>query len=165
MLSVDTRVRFGTVTPAEFEAKTRLDGAEGRIYREVAAIRSEYAEEIRKRYPKHWRRVAGYNLNELVGAESVSNRPPVVTGAVSPAQSVGGLIEKGVAPLHAPINMARVVVGSEGTLLTVLEAKVRLVRRPKKTALDVIHYASIQEALESSQSSLETGPHAVELTD
>ena len=135
LLADGTRVRFGTVTPAELDAKTRLPGAEGRIYREVAAIRAEYAEEIRKRYPKHWRRVAGYNLNELINAD-------------------GG-----------PLNMARVVVGAEGTLLSVLEAKVRLVRRPNKTALDVIHYASIQEALESSQSILETGPHAVELTD
>src|SRR5438067_10713455 len=133
LLADGTRVRFGTVTPAEFEAKARLEGAEGRIYREVAAIRAEYAEEIRRRYPKHWRRVAGYNLNELVKPGN--------------------------------LNMARVLVGSEGTLLTVLEAKVRLVRRPKKTALDVIHYASIQEALESSQSILETGPYAVELTD
>ena len=135
LLADGTRVRFGTVTPAEFEAKTRLDGAEGRIYRELAAIRAEYAEEIAKRYPKHWRRVAGYNLNELIK-------------------------DNGRA-----INVARVLVGSEGTLLTVLEAKVRLVRRPKKTALDVIHYATIQEALESSQSILETGPYAVELTD
>src|SRR5436309_4527894 len=161
LLADGTRVRFGTVTPAEFEAKMRLDGSEGRIYREVAAIRAEYADEIRARYPKHWRRVAGYNLNELV----------VVAGSASPDQDVGGLSEKRVAPLNgaplngAPINMARVVVGSEGTLLTVLEAKVRLVRRPKKTAVDVIHYASIQEALESSQSILETGPYAVELTD
>jgi FAD/FMN-containing dehydrogenase/Fe-S oxidoreductase len=135
LLADGTRVRFGTVTPAEFEARARRDDAEGRIYREVAAIRAEYAEEIRKRYPKHWRRVAGYNLDELVKSDG------------------------------KPLNMARVVVGSEGTLLTVLEAKVRLVRRPKKTALDVVHYASIQEALESSQSILETGPHAVELTD
>src|SRR2546426_1022914 len=135
LLADGTRVRFGTVTPAEFEAKARLDGAEGRIYRELAAIRAEYAEEIRRRYPKHWRRVAGYNLNELVK-----------TG-------------------DGPLNVARVLVGSEGTLLTVLEAKVRLVRRPKTTALDVIHYASIQDALESSQSILETGPYAVELTD
>jgi FAD/FMN-containing dehydrogenase/Fe-S oxidoreductase len=154
LLADGTRVRFGTVTPAEFEAKTRLDGAEGRIYREVAAIRAEYADEIRKRYPKHWRRVAGYNLNELIGAAPVSNRP---------RSDRGGLADP--APINGPLNMARVVVGSEGTLLTVLEAKVRLVRRPKKTALDVIHYASIQEALESSQSILETGPHAVELTD
>src|SRR5439155_13963737 len=61
LLADGTRVRFGTVTPAEFEAKMRLDGSEGRIYREVAAIRAEYADEIRARYPKHWRRVAGYN--------------------------------------------------------------------------------------------------------
>src|SRR6059058_287928 len=61
LLADGTRVRFGTVTPAEFEAKARLESAEGRVYREVAAIRAEYAEEIRKRYPKHWRRVAGYN--------------------------------------------------------------------------------------------------------
>ena len=61
--------------------------------------------------------------------------------------------------------MARLIVGSEGTFLTVLEAKMRLVRRPKKTALEVIHYRDIQEALESSQSILETGPYAVELTD
>src|SRR5438094_4972512 len=133
LLADGTRVRFGTVTPAEFEAKARLEGAEGRIYREVAALRAEYADEIRRRYPKHWRRVAGYNLNELVKPGN--------------------------------LNIARVLVGSEGTLLTVLEAKVRLVRRPKKTALDVIHYASIQEALESSQAILETKPYAVELTD
>src|SRR5213078_156844 len=113
LLADGTRVRFGIVTPAEFEAKMRLDGSEGRIYREVAAIRAEYADEIRARYPKHWRRVAGYNLNELV----------VVAGSASPDQDVSGLSEKRVAPLNgaplngaplngAPINMARVVVGS-----------------------------------------------------
>jgi Fe-S oxidoreductase len=61
--------------------------------------------------------------------------------------------------------MARLVVGSEGTLCTVVEAKVRLVPRPKATALDVIHYRDLQEALESSQAILESGPYAVELTD
>lgn len=64
-----------------------------------------------------------------------------------------------------PFNMARLVVGSEGTLATVVEAKVRIVRRPKRTALDVIHYRDVQEALESSRSILETGPYALELTD
>jgi Fe-S oxidoreductase len=57
------------------------------------------------------------------------------------------------------------VVGSEGTLLTILDAKVRLVKKPAATALAVIHYQDMQEALESSQSLLETGPYAVEVTD
>jgi len=55
--------------------------------------------------------------------------------------------------------------GSEGTFVIVLEAKMRLVDRPKHVALDVIHYRDIQEALECSQAILESGPYAVELTD
>jgi len=145
LLADGTRVVFGEVTPEAFAAKGRLPGPEGRIYREVARLRATYADEIRARYPTHWRRVAGYNLNELVnGAARTPGGPPAGP---------------------APLNMARLLVGSEGTLVTVLEAKVRLVPRPARTALDVIHYRDMQEALESSQSILETGPYAVELTD
>ncbi|MFQ5897407.1 MAG: FAD-binding and (Fe-S)-binding domain-containing protein [Candidatus Methylomirabilia bacterium] len=64
-----------------------------------------------------------------------------------------------------PFNLARLVVGSEGTLATVVEAKVRVVPHPKHTALDVIHYAGLQEALESSEAILETGPYAMEVSD
>jgi FAD/FMN-containing dehydrogenase/Fe-S oxidoreductase len=161
LLADGTKVVFGEVTPAAFEAKGRLGGREGEIYREVARIRATYADEIRARYPKHWRRVSGYNLNELVGdgATRASNSPPTeCSGLADPAT-------KGRTVVAAPLNMARLVVGSEGTLVTILEAKVRLVPRPKRTALDVIHYRDIQEALESSAAILETGPYAVELTD
>ena len=147
ILADGSRVVFKELTPAELEAKARGGDTEGRIYREVLRLRAEYADEIRARYPAYWRRVAGYNLNELLGPF-----PARVPGRTTASNG-------------APLNIARVLVGSEGTLMTVVEAKVRLVERPKKTALDVIHYADIQEALESSQSILETGPYAVELTD
>jgi FAD/FMN-containing dehydrogenase/Fe-S oxidoreductase len=133
ILADGTRAVFGEIGPDAFQAKMRAPGLEGQIYREVARIRDQYRDEIARRYPKHWRRVCGYNLDELVK--------------------------------ERPFNMARLIVGSEGTLLTVIEAKVRLVRRPARTALDVIHYRDMQEALESSQAILETGPYAVELTD
>ncbi len=133
LLADGSRVVFGEVTPEIFRQKMQAPGLEGQIYREIARIREQYADEIRVRYPTHWRRVCGYNLDELVK--------------------------------DRPLGMARLLVGSEGTLLTVVEAKVRLVPRPKKTALDVVHYRDIQEALESSQAILETGPYAVELTD
>ena len=152
LLADGSRVVFGEVTPGEFAAKCRAPGLEGQIYREIARIRETYAAEIQARYPAHWRRVSGYNLNELVGA-----------GSARPGRTEGGLIQ--ARPGSATLNVARLIVGSEGTLVTVLEAKVRLVRRPKATALEVIHYRDIQEALESSQSILETGPYAVELTD
>ncbi|OLB54101.1 MAG: hypothetical protein AUH99_00365 [Candidatus Rokubacteria bacterium 13_2_20CM_2_70_11] len=146
LLADGTRVVFGDVTPEEALRRGRRAGLEGAIYREVARIRDAYADEIRARYPHHWRRVAGYNLNELVGV------------GIKPGSVAGDGAARG-------LNMARLVVGSEGTLLTIVEAKVRLVRRPAKTALGVIHYRALQEALESSQSILETGPYAVELTD
>ncbi|TAJ85666.1 FAD-binding oxidoreductase [bacterium] len=64
-----------------------------------------------------------------------------------------------------PFNLSRMVVGSEGTLACVVEAKMRLVPKPKWTALNVIHYNDLQEALESSQALLATSPYAMELTD
>ncbi|PYN27163.1 MAG: oxidoreductase [Candidatus Rokuibacteriota bacterium] len=191
LLPDGSRVVFGEVTPDEFAAKCRAPGLEGQIYREIARIRETYGDEIRARYPAHWRRVSGYNLNELVGVEAGSVvAGSIVAGSVRPAWTGGGPTQArpgsdtpgrpgqarpgsdmpgrpgGARPgFDTRLNVARLIVGSEGTLLTVVEAKVRLVRRPKKTALDVIHYRDVQEALESSQAILETGPYAVELTD
>ncbi len=64
-----------------------------------------------------------------------------------------------------PLNLSRLVVGSEGTLACVVEAKLRLVRKPKHVALDVIHFREVWEALESSPAIVETAPYAVELLD
>jgi FAD/FMN-containing dehydrogenase/Fe-S oxidoreductase len=64
-----------------------------------------------------------------------------------------------------PFGLHRLAVGSEGTLVVVVEMKMRLVPRPRFTALDVIHYDDLQAALDSSVDLLTTGPYAVELTD
>ena len=64
-----------------------------------------------------------------------------------------------------PFNLSRMLVGSEGTLGVVVEAKMRLVPKPKWTAMDVIHFYSDQEALECSQVVLQTAPYAMESTD
>ena len=66
LLADGSRAVFGEVTPEAFRAKMRASGLEGQIYREVARIRDQHGPEIRRRYPKHWRRVCGYNLDELV---------------------------------------------------------------------------------------------------
>ncbi len=64
-----------------------------------------------------------------------------------------------------PFNLSRMVVGSEGTLACVVEAKMRLVPKPKWTALDVIHFEDDIAALEASHAILETSPYALESTD
>ncbi len=154
LLADGTRVVFKELTPTEFAAKCALPSLEGDVYRAAARLRETSAAEIQRRYPPYWRRVAGYNLTELLGGpESVVYRHP--TGGAAPVDGRGA----------RPFSMARLIVGSEGTLVTILEAKVRLCRRPKATAVNVIHYRDMLEALESSQPILQTGPHAVELTD
>jgi FAD/FMN-containing dehydrogenase/Fe-S oxidoreductase len=64
-----------------------------------------------------------------------------------------------------PFNLARMIVGSEGTLAAIVEAKMRLVRKPKWTAMDVIHFNDDIEALECAQIVLTTKPYAMESTD
>jgi FAD/FMN-containing dehydrogenase/Fe-S oxidoreductase len=64
-----------------------------------------------------------------------------------------------------PCNLSRILVGSEGTLATVVEAKMRLVLKPKWTAMDVIHFNDDIEALACSQVILQTAPYAMESTD
>ncbi len=64
-----------------------------------------------------------------------------------------------------PFNLSRILVGSEGTLGMVVEAKMRLVPKPKWTALDVVHFDDDLEALRASQVILETAPYALESTD
>ena len=64
-----------------------------------------------------------------------------------------------------PFNLARMIVGSEGTLAAIVEAKMRLVPKPKWTAMDVIHFNDDIEALECAQIVLTTKPYAMESTD
>ena len=64
-----------------------------------------------------------------------------------------------------PLNMARMVVGSEGTLCTVTEAKINLVPRPVMRGLAVVHFQDLVRACEATIPILEHDPSAVELVD
>ncbi len=64
-----------------------------------------------------------------------------------------------------PVNLAKIMVGSEGTLGIVLEAKLRLVPLPKAKAIFVIMFANLLEALEAAPVILRHQPSAVEIMD
>ena len=51
LLADGSRAVFGEVTPEVFRQKMQAPGLEGQIYREVARIKEQYADEIRARYP------------------------------------------------------------------------------------------------------------------
>ena len=65
----------------------------------------------------------------------------------------------------SPFNLSRMVVGSEGTLCVVTEAKLNLVPRPAMTALSVLHFADIVEASEATREVLKHEPSSVEVMD
>lgn len=139
LLADGTEVVFGEVDAETFQARQRRQGIEGRIYRTVAAVVERNRDEILRRYPDVMRHVCGYSLDYLA-----SSRP------------FGG---------DRPLNMAHLIAGSEGTLATILEAKVRLVERPKATALGVAWFDDLVAAMEATREIVGTGPSAVELID
>jgi FAD/FMN-containing dehydrogenase/Fe-S oxidoreductase len=63
------------------------------------------------------------------------------------------------------LNVARALVGSEGTLATVLEATVRLVHAPPCRSLLVLGYPSVYEAADHVPEILEYGPTGLEGLD
>ena len=64
-----------------------------------------------------------------------------------------------------PVNLTKMVVGSEGTLCVVTEAKVNLVPRPTMTCLSVLHFRDIFEASEATVEVLKHEPSSVEVLD
>jgi FAD/FMN-containing dehydrogenase/Fe-S oxidoreductase len=64
-----------------------------------------------------------------------------------------------------PMDVARMLVGSEGTLAVVTEARVRLVSVAPVKALAAVHFRSVVEAAEATLAILEHGPSAVEMID
>jgi FAD/FMN-containing dehydrogenase/Fe-S oxidoreductase len=64
-----------------------------------------------------------------------------------------------------PFNLAKLIVGSEGTLGVVLEAKIRLVALPRAKAVLSIQFADLLESLEAVPVILKHRPSAVEVMD
>ena len=128
-------IRTRTLDLDALDAKLRVPGLEGDLYRAVQRLTTTHRDEILRRYPKIMRRVGGYALDEFVHGK--------------------------------PFNLSRILVSSEGTLATTLEARINLEPRPRptETALMVVHYRDMFEALESTMEIVSTGPAAVELVD
>lgn len=64
-----------------------------------------------------------------------------------------------------PFDLSKIVVGSEGTLCAMVEAKLRVVPLPPHKGLVAVHFDDLNESLEANIVALETGPASVELTD
>ncbi len=142
---------FRPLDEAELHARMANTELEGRVYRTVARLAREHADEIAQRYPRVLRRVGGYNLDAFVPVvEHGETRYGIMFGARSADRR---------------FNMAHMIVGSEGTLALVAAARIRLVPRPKRTALAILEFDTLDAALDAVVPCLECQPAAVELMD
>ena len=89
-------------------------------------------------------------------ADEVLRRYPKIQRRVS-GYNLDELVE------GSPFDMARFAVGSEGTLVTITEARLRIVPLPKVKALAVLHFRDLLESMEATVATLELDPAAVEL--
>ncbi len=159
VLADGSSARFGPVSPADLPALGRADTLEGRIYRQVPAIVNGVLDDIMERFPKHWRRASGYNLDRLAA------------GLIPPEQRGKLTFDTRFRPeICDPrridhFNLAQLITGSEGTLAIMTAATIPLVDKPKLTGLSVIHFDDLIEACAATPDVLETEPSACELLD
>jgi FAD/FMN-containing dehydrogenase/Fe-S oxidoreductase len=136
VLSDASRSTFGPLTAGELERRAAVPTLDGTICRDLPGLVERHREAIATGFPRFWRQSGGYRLDRL---------PPD--------------------PRSAGLDLAKFVVGSEGTLVTVVEATVRLVPAPRHRVIAVGHFTSVPAAIEATQDALDCQPAAVELLD
>ena len=136
VLSDASRAAFGALSAAEVASRAARPGLEGTICRELPLLAARNAGAIATGYPRFWRQSGGYRLDRLAGRGGP-----------------GGM------------DLARFLVGSEGTLATVVEAEVALVPAPRYRVIAVGHFTSAEAAIEATGDALGCEPAAVELMD
>jgi FAD/FMN-containing dehydrogenase/Fe-S oxidoreductase len=139
VLSDASQSTFGPLTAAELVSRAAAPTLDGMICRDLPLLVERHQEAIATGFPRFWRQSGGYRLDRL---------EPLNPGTRS-----------------ARLDLAKFVVGSEGTLVTVVEATVQLVPAPRHRVIAVGHFTSVQAAIEATQDSLACQPAAVELLD
>ncbi len=81
------------------------------------------------------------------------------------ARRVGGYNLDALLPDAGPINLATLLVGSEGTLALSERITLKLSPQPTSKAVGVCHFPTFRQAMEAAQHIVKLGPVAVEVVD
>ena len=125
----------------DFGPVATLDARATDIADHVRALAVQQRDEIAARWPKVLRRVGGYNLDIF---DNQSEKPYTSDGSV---------------------NLAHLLVGSEGTLAFTRSLSLRLSELPRARVLGVVNFPTFRAAMEAAQHIVKLGPTAVELVD
>jgi FAD/FMN-containing dehydrogenase/Fe-S oxidoreductase len=107
------------------------------LVKRLLALGRREAAEIDARFPKLQRRIGGYNIDALTGN---------LTGS-------------------GPINLAHLLVGSEGTLAFSTAIELDLQPMPAHKVLGVCHFPTFYEAMDATRHIVALAPAAIELVD
>jgi FAD/FMN-containing dehydrogenase/Fe-S oxidoreductase len=135
VLADGSEIAFGSM-----EQMSRA-GRAGEIIDRLAAIGARERDEIERMFPHVLRRVGGYNL-DVFHPQSVL--PYTADGSV---------------------NLAQLLVGSEGTLAWFARLTLKLAPLPSDKVLGVANFPTFYRAMEAAQRIVELKPTAVELVD
>jgi FAD/FMN-containing dehydrogenase/Fe-S oxidoreductase len=157
VLADGTAATLAPLTPRELELQQARADLVGRVHREIVRIVAENRGEIAARFPAILRRVSGYNLDEFAPEcrERVATPRLVADARAREARMFPG----------AEWNLAKLIVGAEGTLATITEALVHLLPLPKVRGIVVLHFDSMHAAVASVGTILASEPSAAELLD
>ncbi|GBE43825.1 anaerobic glycerol-3-phosphate dehydrogenase subunit C [bacterium BMS3Bbin10] len=81
------------------------------------------------------------------------------------SRRVGGYLLDALVPGETPVNLAQILIGSEGTLAFSRAIELKLSPLPGNKALGVCHFPTFRKAMEAAQHIVKLGPSAVELID
>ena len=145
VLSDGSLVCFKELTSKEFKLKTHEQSLEGKIYASIynELSQEQVQQEIKSQFPKPsiHRRNTGYAVDELLASDLF-----------------GGL--------EATINIAKLLSGSEGTLVfsTAITLQLDIVQ-PKESVIVASHFKSIKESLKATVLAMNHELFACELMD
>jgi len=122
-------------------ATKKLSPRMSRMVSDLFSLGSRESGEIERMWPRVLRRVGGYNLDIF---HPMSERPYTADNSV---------------------NLAHLLVGSEGTLAYTRQITLQLAPLPRAKALGVVNFPTFYKAMESAQHIVKLKPVAVELVD
>jgi FAD/FMN-containing dehydrogenase len=139
VLGIEAWLADGSIE--RFGPVDRLAGRAAAIGAAVRDLALQHGDEIDARWPTVLRRVGGYNLDVF---RNRSERPYTPDGSV---------------------NLAHLLVGSEGTLAFSRSLTLKLAELPRAKVLGVVNFPTFRGAMEAARHLVALGPTAVELVD
>lgn len=141
VVGIDALLADGTESHFGFIDELPTTGRTRELADRVKAIASGVASEIHEHFPKVLRRVGGYNL-DLFDCQNPKPYDP-----------------------EGRVNLAHLLVGSEGTLGVTRYITLKLSPLPEHKVLGVVNFPTFYQAMDFTQHIVKLDPAAVELVD